>query len=154
LVSAGGGVNSFISAGRSRRLCDKKSRRRRRLDADATLTQLQTRTGIQNQVNSTYTSDFTDAGVPLTPQQASGLVQAMADANYAGKDTSTCPAGYNIPNPTTGLTPHDNRIINSAAAVLSPAQVQVLTTDQIENHQIAAIMKQYNKSGGPVLFVP
>ncbi|HTB80279.1 MAG TPA: hypothetical protein VK717_05275 [Opitutaceae bacterium] len=123
-------------------------------NADATLTQLQARTGMQNQVNGSYASDFADAGVPLTPAQASGLVQAMADANYAGKDTSTRPAGYNTPDPTTGLTPHDNRIINSAALVLSPAQVQILKTDQIENRQIAAIMKQYNKSGGPVMFVP
>jgi hypothetical protein len=38
--------------------------------------------------------------------------------------------------------------------VLSRAQIQILKTDQIESRQIAAIMKQYNKSGGPVMFVP
>jgi hypothetical protein len=123
-------------------------------NADATLTQLQVRTTIQNQVNTTYMADFTDAGMPLSPAQSSGLIQAMADANYAGKDLSTRPPGYNTPDPTTGLTPHDNRIINAAAQVLNPAQIQVLTTDQVEFHKIAAVMKQYNKSGGPVMFVP
>lgn len=109
---------------------------------------------MQNQVNVTYAPDFADAGVPLTPAQASGLVQAMADANYAGKDSSTRLPGYNTPDPTTGLTPHDNRIINAAALVLNPAQVQILKTDQIQNRQIAATMKQYNKSGGPAMFAP
>jgi hypothetical protein len=123
-------------------------------NADATLAQLQARTAIQNQVNTTYAADFADAGVALSPEQASALIQAMADANYAGKDLSTRPAGYNTPDPTTGLTPHDNRIINSATQALNPAQIQVLTSDQVDFHKMAAIMKQYNSGGGPVLFVP
>ena len=123
-------------------------------DADAILRQLQVRTAIQNHVNTTYAADFTDAGVALSPEQASGLVQSIADANYAGKDPSTRPAGYNTPDPTTGLTPHDIRVINSATQVLNPAQTQVLTTDLIEAHKTAAIMKQYNSSGGPVMLVP
>jgi hypothetical protein len=123
-------------------------------NADATLTQLQVRTAIQNQVNTTYSADFTDAGMPLSPAQSSGLIQAMADANYAGKDLSTRPAGYNTPDPTTGLSPHDKRIIDAAATVLTPAQIQVLTNDQVDYHKIATVMKQYNPHGGPVMFVP
>jgi hypothetical protein len=123
-------------------------------NADATLMQLQARTAIQNQVNTSYAADFADAGAALSPEQASALIQAMADANYAGKDLSTRPAGYNTPDPTTGLSMHDDRIINAAAQALSPAQIQVLTSDQVDYHKMAAIMKQYNSSGGRVLFVP
>jgi hypothetical protein len=123
-------------------------------NADALLEQLRARMGIQNQVQNNYSPDFSDAGQPLTPEQASGLIQAMADANYSGKDTSTRPANYNIPDPTSGLSPHDDRIINNATQVLSPAQIQLLTTDQMENEQISAIMKQYNSGGGRVMFVP
>jgi hypothetical protein len=124
-------------------------------NADAMLQQLQTRMAIQNNVQYNYSPDFSDAGQPLTPEQASGLINAMADANYSGKDTSTRPANYNIPDPATGLSPHDDRIINSATQVLTPSQIQLLTADQIQNEQIAAIMKQYNNSGGGrVIFVP
>lgn len=120
---------------------------------NATLTQLQVRSGIQNQITYTYGPDFADAGVPLNAQQSSGLVRAMADANYAGKDLSTRPKGYNEVDPATGLTPHDNQILNSAAQILNPAQVQILRTDQIENHRISSILKQYSKNG-PVMFAP
>jgi hypothetical protein len=123
-------------------------------NADATLAQLQARMNIQNQVQNNYVPDFSDAGQPLSPEQASGLIQAMADANYAGKDTSTRPANYNIADPTTGLSLHDDRIISGATQVLSPAQLQLLTTDQMENEQISAIMKQYSSGGGHVMFVP
>jgi|ERR1700722_17628851 len=122
-------------------------------NADALLAQLRARMSIQNQVQNNYSPDFSDAGQPLTPEQASGLIQAMADANYSGKDTSTRPANYNVPDPTTGLSPHDDRIINSATSLLNPAQIQLLTTDQMENEQISSIMKQYS-SGGRVMFVP
>jgi hypothetical protein len=125
-------------------------------NADALLDQMRARTGIQYQVQNSYSPDFSDAGIPLTPEQASGLINAMADANYSGKDTSTRPANYNIPDPTSGLSPHDDRIISNAAQVLTPAQIQLLTTDQMQNWQMQAIMKQYNtNSGGArVLFVP
>lgn len=123
-------------------------------NADGTLAQLQARQGIQNQVQYNYAPDFADAGMPLTPDQTNGLIQAMADANYAGKDTSTRPANYNIADPTTGLSPHDDRIINNAAPVLSPTQLQLLTTGQAEGEQISAIMKAYSGGGKPVIFVP
>jgi hypothetical protein len=123
-------------------------------NADAQLDQLRARIGIQNNVQNNYAPDFSDAGNPLTPEQASGLINAMADANYSGKDTSSRPANYNIPDPTTGLSPHDDRIISNATQVLSPAQLQLLTTDQMQNWQMSAIMKQYNSGAGRVIFVP
>ncbi len=64
-----------------------------------------------------------------------------------GKDTSTRPANYNDVDPSTGLTPHNSRILAEAAAVLSPAQIQVLKTDQIEGAQQAAVMRQYMAGG-------
>jgi hypothetical protein len=122
-------------------------------NADSTLTQLQVRGGMQNQVEFSYAPDFAEAGAPLTADQTTALVQAMADANYGGKDTSTRPANYNMVDPATGLSPHDDRIINSAAQSLSPAQIQVLKTDQAEMEQQSSIIREYNK-GGNVMFVP
>jgi hypothetical protein len=123
-------------------------------NADGMLDQLRARIGIQNNVQNNYAPDFSDAGLPMTPEQAGGLINAMADANYSGKDTSTRPANYNVPDPTTGLSPHDDRIISNATPVLSPAQLQLLTTDQMQNWQMSAIMKQYNNGAGRVIFVP
>jgi hypothetical protein len=123
-------------------------------NADSTLTQLQVRGGMQTQVEFNYAPDFAEAGAPLTADQTTALVQAMADANYGGKDVSTRPANYNEVDPNTGLSPHDDRIINSAAQSLSPAQIQVLKTDQAEMEQQSAIIREYNKGGGNVMFVP
>ena len=122
-------------------------------NADNTLAQLAMRARIQTAVQNNYAPDFSYAGLGLNPAQSNGLVQAMADANYAGKDTSTRPADYNVVNSDTGLSPHDQRIINSAAQVLTPAQVQLLKADQAENEKVGAIMRQYS-AGGPVSFVP
>ena len=121
----------------------------------ATLTQLQTRVGIQNQVASDYAQGFAAAGIPLTPEQSRGLIQAMADADYAGKDPSTSPSGYDDVDPATGLTPHHNRMLDSAAQVLSPAQIQILKTDKIENNRVLTILREYRaKNKGPLRFVP
>ncbi len=54
-------------------------------NGNSLLLQLQARAAMQNQVQYTYAPDFMDAGVPLSAAQASGLVQAMADTNYAGQ---------------------------------------------------------------------
>jgi hypothetical protein len=123
-------------------------------NADSTLAQLQTRAGFQTQVESVYKSDFVDAGVPLSPEQSGTLVQALSDANYSGKDLSTRPAGYNDPDPATGLTPHESRILDSASQVLSPAQLQIVKTDLVENRQMSAIMNEYNKGGVPMMVLP
>ncbi len=123
-------------------------------NADNTLAQLQMKVSFQNQVQNNYAADFANAGAPLSPDQSHALVQALSDANYAGKDTTNRPANYNEVDPTTGLTPHDSRIVEAAAQSLSPAQIQVLKTDQMENAQLSALMRQYNKGNGPVMFVP
>jgi hypothetical protein len=113
-------------------------------NADATLQQLQFQGSMATQVEFNYAPDFADAGAPLSSAQSAALAQAMSDASYAGKDESTRPANYNQVDPATGLSPHDQRIINSAAQALSPAQVQV---------QQNAIMKEYTQ-GGNVMFAP
>jgi hypothetical protein len=123
-------------------------------NADSTLTQLQVQNTMQNQVMSGYAPDFADAGVPLNAEQAAGLTQAMADANYGGKDLSTRPANYNIPDPATGLSPHDDRIIAAASQVLTPEQVQVLKNDQIATEAQATALKAYNPGGRPVMLMP
>jgi len=123
-------------------------------NTDSILAQLQARSGIQSQVQYNYAPDFEDAGMPLTPEQTNGLIQAMADANYAGKDTSTRPPDYNVADPTSGLSPHDERIINNATPVLSAAQIRLLTTDQAENEKIAAVIKSYSTGGARPVFVP
>jgi len=122
-------------------------------DADATLARLQARASFQNQVDMNYSHEFADAGAPMSLEQSSALVQAMADANYAGKDLSTRPAGYNDPDPATGLTPHDTRILDSASQVLSPAQIQILKSDLADNNKVNAIMSQYIKPGTPSIIV-
>jgi len=119
-------------------------------NADMTLAQLQARGAMQNQV-SNLSSEFTDAGVALTPDQSSGLVKAMLDAFYwAGKDMSDRPANYNEADPTTGLSIHDDRILNNASQVLSAAQLQVLKANQLESEQLSTLMRQY----GPGPFPP
>ncbi len=123
-------------------------------NADNTLLQLQTRNAIQNSIDTNYGPDFADAGAALSPDQSHGLLQAMADANYSGKDMSTRPQKYNDVDPATGLSLHDNRIIDAAAQVLSPAQVQVLKTDQAETEKFSTIMKEYNPGNRQVMFVP
>ena len=116
------------------------------------LMQMQARAGIQSQITYTYAPDFADANIPLSAEQSRNLAQVMADANYAGR---TPPKGYNNVDPTTGLSPHDVQILTAAAGVLSPAQIEILRTDQIQSHQSAAILRQYySKNGGPVSFVP
>ncbi len=123
-------------------------------DAEATLARLQARANFQTQVDTNYTHEFVDAGAPMSPEQSNALVQAMADANYAGKDLSTRPAGYNDVDPTTGLTPHNIRILDTAAQVLNPAQIEILKSDLADANKMTAIMSQYSKPGTPTMFMP
>lgn len=123
-------------------------------NAENQLLQMQVRSAFQTQVTFNYAPDFADAGAPLTPDQANGLAQAMADANYAGKDTSSRPANYNQPDPSTGLTPHEERVISNATSVLSPAQLDVLKADQLQDQQQSQLIQQYNPKGGPMMLLP
>lgn len=123
-------------------------------NAENQLLQMQVRSAFQTQVTFNYAPDFADAGAPLTPDQANGLAQAMADANYAGKDTSSRPANYNQPDPSTGLTPHEERVISNATSVLSPAQLEVLKADQLQDQQQSQLIQQYNPKGGPMMLLP
>jgi hypothetical protein len=116
--------------------------------------QLQARVGFTEQVQSNYGPELALAGAPLSPAQSQSLVQAIADANYAGKDTSSRPANYNVRDPVTGLSPHDVQIQNNAAATLTPEQVQVIKTGHLEAVEQAAVYKEYGGQNQAVQFVP
>jgi hypothetical protein len=113
-------------------------------NANGVLAQLQVRLTFQNQVQYNLGPDFADAGAPISPEQSAALVNALADANYTGKDMSQRPADYNDTNPATGLTPHDLRILEGAAKILQPAQVEILKSNLIDVHKIQAIAGQGN----------
>jgi hypothetical protein len=116
---------------------------------------LQAQVNFQNQVENTYAPDFADQGAALSSEQAAALAQAMSDANYAGKSTADRPANYNQVDPTTGLTPHESRVLQNAATSLTPAQVEIYKADLLQSHQQAAIMKEYqNGPNGRVNFEP
>ncbi len=104
--------------------------------------QLQARIGFVNQVQNDHGPALAAAGVPLTAEQSQGLVQAMADANYAGKDLSTRPANYNERD-ASGLTPHEQRILAGAAASLAPAQLDAVRTSLLEAGRMQTVLKQY-----------
>ncbi len=123
-------------------------------DAEATLARLQARANFQTQVDTNYVHEFADAGAPMSPQQSNALVQALADANYAGKDLSTRPAGYNDVDPNTGLTPHNIRVLDTAAQMLTPAQIEVLKSDLADANKMSSIMNQYYKPGTPAIVMP
>jgi hypothetical protein len=119
-----------------------------------TLQRLQADAGFQNQVQSNFAPDFADAGLTLSADQSRAVVQALSDTSYAGKDESGRPANYNTVDPTTGLSPHDQKIIDEAAQTLTPDQVQILKTHQIEKNQQGAVMRQYTQGAGSVMIVP
>lgn len=123
-------------------------------NATSTLDILQARGSFQAQVETNYKSDFVDAGVPLSPEQSNAVVQALSDANYTGRDLSTRPTGYNDPDPATGLTPHESRILEAISHVLNPAQPQIARTDLVENRVTTTVMHEYTSGGAPVMIVP
>jgi len=120
----------------------------------ATWQQLQQRTSFENQVSNNFSPDFAAAGVALSADQNAGLVQAMADASYVGKDESGRPQNYNEPDPTTGITPHQQRVLDAAAQVLTPAQFQIFKADQLAQIQQQAIFKQYTQGASGYMIVP
>jgi len=108
-------------------------------DGQKTLQQLGSQNGYRNQIQNSFAPDFTDAGVPLSSDQSDRLAQAMAGP------TGRTPPGYNDPDPSTGLTPRQEQVLMAAAQVLTPAQWQIFKTDQIQQAQRDAIMKQYTQ---------
>jgi hypothetical protein len=96
----------------------------------------------QTQIANTYAPDFQDGGVPLSPEQTSSLAQLMNPMNGAGRGP-----GMNQADPTTGLTPADDALIEQAAQVLSPAQVAILKSDRVDQNKMNAIMQQYMGAG-------
>jgi len=119
-------------------------------DAEATLADMKSNAGraqaqpyMEFQVNG-MSSEFVDAGVPLTTDQSAGLAQAFLNAYYwQGRDLSDRPVDYNDVDPSTGLSPHDVRNLNNAAQVLTPDQLNVMRNYAIQTEQIIAIQRQY-----------
>jgi hypothetical protein len=111
--------------------------------------QLQAMMSMANTVQYNYGPDEAVAGAPLADNQAEALIQAMSSANYAGKDLSQRPEGYNNRASPDDLTPHESLILNTASSSLSQAQLQVIKTDMLQSAQQSAIMRQY-MGNGPV----
>jgi hypothetical protein len=120
-------------------------------NADTTLAELKANAGqtqakmlMQSQVGG-ISSDFTDAGLPLTANQSNALTQALLNGWYwQGRDLSDRPVNYNDVDPNTGLSPHDIRNINNAAQVLTPAQLVVFKDYENQMEKIYAIQRQYH----------
>ncbi len=102
-------------------------------------------TTAQNQVNTNYAPDFAEGGVPLTPEQTTGLAQLLNPRNLVGRGPAA-----NQPDPETWLTPRDQKLLEQAAQVLSPAQLEILKGDRAEQNQRQALMRQYTGGGNTV----
>jgi len=99
-----------------------------------------------------FQTDFTDSGVPLSPEQSRNLSQLLTDngsrAYYAAQNVSR-----NI-DPTTWLSPANSLMLAQAADILSPAQLEIFENHMTEENQRTAILNQYNPKQGPVVIVP
>jgi hypothetical protein len=107
-------------------------------DSRQFLQRAETLGGVRNQIQGSYALDFEDANVPLTTDQARDFAQAIADARNHLLPQET------LPNPATGLSVLDQRTLAAAAQILSPAQLQILKIDRIEDNQQMAIARQYH----------
>ena len=103
------------------------------------LQKLQMTANAQRQIQY-YASDFEQAGAPLTPEQSSALAQA-----FMGARNGPAKVGFYEADPATGLSPSDNRMMETAAPALSPAQLQVMKTDLMHANQQSAILNPYFK---------
>ena len=113
-------------------------------DSHPVFQKLQNESGYLSQVQYTYAPDFADAGAPLNADQSRALAEVMATARNPGGAVPAQMRGFNQADPDTGLSPYDNQLLAAAAQILSPAQLQVLKTEQIQNnHQQSAIFRTY-----------
>jgi hypothetical protein len=112
-------------------------------DGAAAFQKLQNAANNQNQIRYNYASDFEDAGVALTPDQTQGLAQALAGARSFDGVPAADRRNYYQTDPATGLAPYENRMLEAAAQVLSPAQLQILKTDRIRSNKESSIMSPY-----------
>jgi len=112
-------------------------------DGGAIVQKLQAASGARNQIMYNYAPDFDEAGASLTTDQNRGLEQAISASRKLDGIAASARQGYFQSDPATGLSPSDNRLIEAAAQVLSPAQLQILKADQILSNKQSAIMQPY-----------
>jgi len=127
-------------------------------DSGPVLQKLQQSSSAHSQIQYNYAPDFVDGNVPLSAEQSQGFEQVVA-GYYAGQPNvpAARQADYYQADPTTGLSPNDNRLLEAAAQVLSPEQLQILKADQIRQNQQSAIIRQYipkNFRGGISITTP
>jgi len=115
--------------------------------------QLQAGVGASNNsytVNN-YGYALTDAGVPLSGDQSKTLAQLLYASNSAAVNTGVSPADARKPDPTTWLTPADQQFLSSAAAVVSPAQLEILRTQRADDNRRQSVMRPYYGNGRSVM---
>jgi hypothetical protein len=93
---------------------------------------------IQNQVG----IDLTAAGVPLSNDQTSALAQIYAGLQNPAKNPDLMTMVRGAADPTTGLTPMNQAILDQAAQVLSPAQLPILKQSLIDQSEQQAYFRQ------------
>jgi cell division septum initiation protein DivIVA len=116
-------------------------------DSHPVFQKLQNESNYLNQIQYNYAPDFSEAGAPLNADQTRALADAMAAARNPGATTPAQMRADYVADPDTQLTPYDNRLLTAAAQVLSPAQLQVLKTEQIQGNQQTAIFRTYMTGG-------
>jgi len=121
--------------------------------ANTSLSQLDLLNDTRASFEFNFAPDFVDAGLPLSEAQAQAIEQAGADASYRSPNAQPHPPNYNIPDPTTGITPKQNQMINQVAPVLTPAQLEIYKTSMLESMQLQAINNEYT-NGGPTIIMP
>lgn len=73
-----------------------------------------------------FAADAADAGYPLSAVQRTALSQAIFEVTDPQISVDAITAGANNPDPATGLTPLDQKILTRAADILSSPQVELL----------------------------
>ncbi|HVW22824.1 MAG TPA: hypothetical protein VHC86_16540 [Opitutaceae bacterium] len=111
-------------------------------DGTAFMDHLQSLSGGLNAVRVSYAPALEDAGVPLTPEQSRGLAEAVAAAQQEGRQR---PAELSGADPSSELGPYDRAILERAAAVVSPAQLEAIRDGMIASAREGAIYRAYAK---------
>ena len=115
--------------------------------------QLQAGVGANNNsyAITNYGYAMTDAGVPLSTDQSKTLAQLMYAANTAAQTAGASPGDARRPDPTTWLSPADQQFLSSAAAVVSPAQLEILRAQRADDNRRQAVMRPYYGNGRSVM---
>lgn len=97
---------------------------------------------MTNVINDEYGATFAQAGSPLTGEQAEALAVINREAYLPGG----VPVARDVmqtPDPQTFLTPVDSYFIRKAAAVLTPAQLELVKAERRDNGQRQLLLRAY-----------